>query len=188
MKVGLRIIGGELRGKRLYSARGELIRPTGNRQREAIFNILAHRARETIVLDLFAGTGSLGIEALSRGASYCLFIDNHRTAVSILEQNIRSCKVEAKSEIIRWDLRNRMDYFKTTTSSFDLIFMDPPYNRDYLLPVLYYLHQSDCLKAGANIVVEHSPAESVPEKEAAYTLIDQRRYGKTLVSFLSYMV
>ncbi len=186
--MGLRIIGGELKGKRLYAARGELIRPTGNRQREAIFNILASRVRKTSVLDLFAGTGSLGIEALSRGAGYCLFIDNHRTAVSILEQNIRSCKLEEKSEIIRWDLRNRMDFFNTTSSLFELIFMDPPYNKDYISTALYYLHQSGCLKVGANVIVEHSHAESVPEKEAAYTLIDQRRYGKTLVSFLSYMV
>jgi 16S rRNA (guanine966-N2)-methyltransferase len=184
----LRIIGGELKGKRLCSARGGLIRPTGNRQREAIFDILAHRVSETSVLDLFAGTGSLGIEALSRGARYCLFIDNHKTAVSILEKNIRSCRLEEKSEIIRWNLLNRGGYVKTTSLRFDLIFMDPPYNKDYISTALYCLHQSDCLKSGATIVVEHSPAESIPQKKAAYTLIDQRRYGKTLVSFLSYMV
>ena len=102
--MSLRIIGGSLKGKKLQSYSGRLIRPTGNRQREAIFNILSRRVTGACALDLFAGTGALGIEALSRGAGYTVFIDSHRTALTLLDRNIRSCRLEEKTTILRRDL------------------------------------------------------------------------------------
>jgi len=186
--VGPRIIGGDLKGRKLYTARGNIIRPTGNRQREAIFNILSHRVREASVLDLFAGTGAFGIEALSRGARFAVFIDNNKTVLPILEKNIRSCRLEDKSKIFRWNIQGRMDFLQSAAFSFDLVFMDPPYNNNYVTTALNNLHLSCCLQTGADIVVEHASAEPIPDKETVFTRHDQRQYGKTLVSFLTYMV
>jgi len=186
--MGLHVIGGELRGKRLFSARGRSIRPTGSRQREAIFNILAREIESAEVLDLFAGTGALGIEALSRGAGFSVFVDNHFTALDTLKRNICTCRLEGKTRIFRWNLRNRMDFLKTAAAAFDIVFMDPPYNQNHIGRTLDNLRQCACLNTGAVVVVEHSLEESIPKSDAAYTLSDQRRYGKTLVSFLSYVV
>ncbi|MBW1696520.1 MAG: 16S rRNA (guanine(966)-N(2))-methyltransferase RsmD [Deltaproteobacteria bacterium] len=187
-KKGLRIIGGKLKGRKLQSAPGKLIRPTGNRQREAIFNILADRVHGSNVLDLFAGTGALGIEALSRGATYCVFIDNHSNALRILELNVQSCMFKERSRIIRCDICTSLDPLNSIPCRFDLVFMDPPYQMNYVKPALDNLLRSRCLTAGATVVVEHAPAESISIDESAYLLSDKRRYGKTLVSFLRYVL
>ena len=186
--MGLRIISGELKGKKLYTPRGDTIRPTGNRQREAIFNILSHRVRHANVLDLFAGTGALGIEALSRGATSAVFVDIDKSIVSVLEKNVKSCRLEDKSTVLHWDVRRRLDPLNTIATSFNLVFMDPPYNQNYVIPAIDNLHLIGCLDTAAVIVVEHAVAEILPDKDKIFVLQDQRRYGKTLVSFFTYMV
>lgn len=99
--MSLRIIGGALKGKRLYSVRDMSIRPTADRLRESIFNILSQRVLDAVVLDLFAGTGALGIEALSRGAESVVFIDNRKGALSVLRRNIDSCMLDQKANIVK---------------------------------------------------------------------------------------
>jgi 16S rRNA (guanine966-N2)-methyltransferase len=186
--MGQRIIGGRLKGKKLFSIQGNLIRPTGNRQRESIFNILSDRIRETAVLDLFAGTGALGLEALSRGAKTCIFIDVHRSAIQIIERNIRACRLEDSTRIIGWNVAKNLRCLNTLGISFDIVFMDPPYNRGLIAPALQNLHAGGNMKAGSTVVVEHAPDDEIPETGDAFTCYDQRRYGKTLVSFLNYMI
>ena len=186
--MGQRIIGGNLKGKKLHPVHGDLIRPTGDRQRESIFNILSGNVRGAVVLDLFAGTGALGIEALSRGADYAVFIDVHKIALSHLGRNLRSCGLKDQASVIRWNIQKGLGCLNSARLTFSLVFMDPPYNKDYLEPTLEHLYRSGCLENGAVIVVEHAPAEPIPEKDIVYTLYDQRRYGKTLVSFLHYMI
>ena len=186
--MGLRIIGGHLKGKRLHSLSGRMIRPTGNRQRESMFNILSHDVKGAVVLDLFAGTGVLGIEALSRGAKFAVFLDRSKGAVSIIERNLRSCKLENQTKIIRWNIRNDLSCLKTVPFNFTLVFMDPPYNRGDIQPALENLDKTGCLNAGSTIVIEHGAGETVHADETIYVRTDQRRYGKTLVTFLSYMV
>ena len=153
--MGLRIIGGRLKGKRLHPVPGRLIRPTGNRQRESIFNILSHKVENAVVLDLFAGTGMLGIEALSRGAKFGVFLDQRKASVSVIERNLRSCKLKEKARIIQCNILHGLSCLKATPLDFDLVFMDPPYNRGDIHPTIKHLNKIECLKSGSTIVIAH---------------------------------
>ena len=186
--MGLRIIGGALKGKKLYSVRDTSIRPTADKLRESIFNILSQRVLDAVVIDLFAGTGALGIEALSRGAESVLFVDSANGALSVLRRNIESCMLDQKANIIKWDIRQNLNCIKSKKQHFDLIFLDPPYDKNLIKPTLFNLDKSYSLKKGACIVVEHSLFESIPTDLFVFDLVDQRKYGKTLVSFLNYVI
>ncbi|MBU4388467.1 MAG: 16S rRNA (guanine(966)-N(2))-methyltransferase RsmD [Proteobacteria bacterium] len=186
--MGLRIIGGELRGRKLYTVPGTLIRPTADRLRESIFNILSNLVKEAVVLDLFAGTGALGIEALSRGAESAVFIDDSKAALSVVERNVQSCAVDNRSQIIRWNIVKNLNCLRSIGSKFDLVFMDPPYNNGMIKPTLINLHDSGSLGNEACIVVEHNYLEPIPEISKQFELIDQRKYGKKLISFMKYVM
>ena len=186
--MGLRIIGGTLKGKKLYSVRDTSIRPTADRLRESIFNILSQRVLNAMVLDLFAGTGALGIEALSRGAESVVFVDNRKTALSVLRRNIDSCMLDQKANIVKWNIRQNLNCIRSKKQHFDLIFLDPPYDKNLIKPTLFNLDKSNSLKNKARIVAEHSFLEPIPTDFIAFDLLDQRKYGKTLVSFLNYVI
>jgi 16S rRNA (guanine966-N2)-methyltransferase len=182
----LRITGGRLRGKKLHSVPGLLTRPTASRVRESVFNILSFDVEETRVLDLFAGSGVLGLEALSRGARFALFIDHHRQPVSVIQKNISSCGLDADTRVIRYNLQHEFSWAPAHGSGFQLVFMDPPYNRGFINSTLARLHAAGLLEHDAIVVVEHSAMEPIVEEEMPFALRDQRSYGKTLVSFLLY--
>ena len=186
--MNLRIIGGRLRGKKLYSVPGTLTRPTADRVREAVFNILATEIIGTRVLDLFAGTGCLGLEALSRGAKLAVFIDNHQLPVSVIKKNIVACRFETVSRTFQLDLCNDANRLSVAGKDFDLVFMDPPYNRGLVEPTLAKLSFYGLLAKEAIIVVEHTPLEPIGETIMPFVVKDQRKYGKTLVSFLLYAI
>lgn len=184
----MRIIGGEFKGRKLLSVPGRHTRPTADRIREAIFNILSSRVSAAVVLDLFAGTGALGLEALSRGAQTAIFIETHKNTLSVLRRNVDGVGLESRATLIKWDILKNLDCLRALTARANLVFMDPPYARHMIEPALSNLHTCGCLEANARIIVEHSPRESVPEDELPFHLVDQRSYGKTLVSFLGYML
>ena len=186
--MGLRIISGRLKGKKLHSVQGLTIRPTADRLRESIFNILSFRVHKAMVLDLFAGTGALGIEALSRGAESAVFVDNDPGALSVIKRNITSCFFDKHVNIIRWDIKKNLNCLKSARRAFDLVFLDPPYNQSMVKPALFNLEHTRSLEKGARIVVEHSPLEPIPDDLLMFEIEDQRRYGKTLVSFLTFVV
>jgi 16S rRNA (guanine966-N2)-methyltransferase len=166
--------------------RGKIVRPTANRLREAIFNILAGRVEKAVVLDLFAGTGALGIEALSRGAQSAVFVDNSKSAIAILKKNIRYCAIQETATIIKWDVLKNLKFIKSFDPAFDLVFLDPPYNKDCIKPVLNNLYRNGTLEKGACLVIEHSEYEPVPKEIPVFNITDERRYGRSLVSFLHY--
>ncbi len=184
----MRIIGGKFKGRKLRSVRGTATRPTSDRTREAIFNIIGITISGARVLDLYAGTGALGIEALSRGAQSAAFIDVSRQSLSVLKANLADISLKVPISVIRWDLAHNLNCLRSMPRSFDLVFMDPPYNHNLVAPTLNHLHASRCLENGARIIVEHSQRESVDPDLAAFEVVDRRRYGKTLVSFLNYVV
>ena len=184
----MRIISGILRGKKLAMIRGRWIRPTADRLRESIFNILGDSVKEATVLDMFAGSGAYGIEALSRGAVSAVFMDNSKKAISIIQKNVKSCDLEDRVKIIRWDIIKNLNCLKSFSLAFNLIFIDPPYNQNYLKPALLNLFRNGSVGKGACIVVEHSHHEQIPENLMSVKISDQRRYGKTLVSFINYVV
>jgi len=186
--VGLRVIGGNLRGKKLKSVHGPMVRPTADRLRESIFNILSFRTQEAVVLDLFAGTGAFGIEAISRSAEFATFIDHSKKALSVIAQNISSCDLDRHTKIIKWDIQKNLNCIQSFRPAFNLVFMDPPYNRNLIRPALSNLHRSNSLEQNACLVIEHAQLELIPEDLSEFQLKDQRRYGKTLVSLLNYVV
>lgn len=184
----MRIIGGELKGKKLYSVNGTTTRPTSDRVREAIFNILAAQVRDAVVLDLFAGTGAFGLEAISRGAGFAVFVDAEREAMVVLKRNIQACRVEQKAKTVLWDIKKNLNCLETMAPAFNLVFMDPPYHRNLIRSSLMNLLACRSLANGACIIIEHARKEPIPANQPMLQLTDQRRYGKTLVSFLAYMV
>lgn len=184
----IRIIGGELKGRKLVTVRGLETRPTADRVRESIFNILGNHVQGTRILDLYAGTGAMGIEALSRGAESVLFADDHKAALTALKKNIKACSLENRANTIKWNIINNLDIIRSYRPAFNLVFLDPPYNKNMIQPTLSNLGKSRCLENGSRLVLEHSPLESISEKRVGFKITDQRRYGKTLVSFLIYMV
>lgn len=186
--MGLRIISGDLKGKKLFSPKGVKIRPTADRLRESIFNILSSRVVDSVVLDLFAGTGALGIEALSRGASFALFIDNDKEALSIIKKNIEICGLRDRIKISGLNIERSFIDFRHEFPDVNLVFMDPPYNRNLIRPALMNLSGSRILEKDALLVIEHDLLETIPEDIPDYKIEDQRKYGKTLVSFVKYMV
>lgn len=186
--MALRIISGELKGRKLRSVPGTKTRPTANRIREAVFNILASQIRNCCVLDLFSGTGAYGIEALSRGADIAVFIDIDKDCVSVLQANIKSLHLESRAKIIRWDVTKNLNCLLPLATAFNLVFMDPPYNKNMITPALYNLHICQAVVGGARLIVEHSGREPLIADQLPFEIKDQRRYGKTLVSFLSYMI
>jgi 16S rRNA (guanine966-N2)-methyltransferase len=158
------------------------IRPTSDRVREALFNIIAQRTTGSTVLDLFAGTGALGIEALSRGADFALFVDKSREAGRLIEANLRLCFHQPQAAFVRQDLALRTQVLPLAlprTTRFDLVFMDPPYAQKLVEPLLTKIEKTALLAPGALVVIEEHRNAALPNTAGGLTLINQRRYGET---------
>lgn len=181
----MRIIGGALRGRGLTTPRSQAIRPTSDRLRETIFDILFHAFGNPItdanVLDLFAGTGALGLEALSRGAKRCLFVDDSVQASALLRANIDTLALGGVTRVFRRDATRLGEAPKDEI--FSLAFLDPPYGKNLVEPCLNALSQGLWLMDQAMLLVEESAASQIilPKN---FTLLDHRRYGDTQINFL----
>lgn len=184
----MRIVSGDLKGKKIHSVKGTKTRPTSDRVRESIFNIIAFKAQYNCVLDLFAGTGAFAIEALSRGAKCAVLIDISNNAVFAIRENIKSCHLDDRAKVIKWDIINNLACLERSNPPFNLVFMDPPYDKNFLKTSFLNLHLSGCMEKGCLIIIEHSVREPIPTEPVVFEIIDQRKYGKTLVSFLNYVI
>lgn len=178
----MRVIAGTAKGRRLFSPKSGKIRPVLDQVKEAVFNILFD-VTDLKVLDLFAGTGAMGIEALSRGAAYCCFVDVAREAVRLIGKNIDACGFAQKSYVLGMTIGKAIDLLTEQNKSFDLIFIDPPYEKFLVKKTLRKLGQSLIVHDQTLFVVEHHPKESCEPVEGL-RLTDQRKYGQTRVSFL----
>ena len=182
----MRIIGGALRGRKLGTLQGRSIRPTSDRAKEALFNILRTQAANAAVLDLFAGTGALGIEALSRGATNAVFIDKAPASLSVLRKNVALCHLQEHSRVLQWDIVKNLECLRVYHRTFNLVFIDPPYGQGMIEPALQHLMASDALAKSACIVVEQDTRETQPSLPSLLKCEDQRRYGHTRLTFLSF--
>jgi 16S rRNA (guanine(966)-N(2))-methyltransferase RsmD len=178
----LRVISGTLKGKKLFSVKGRSLRPTSDRVRESVFDILQGIIEGRRVLDLFAGTGAMGIEALSRGALAAVFIENHPSSLDALRRNLAACRLEGASEILAKEAEEGLRFLAGRGGNFEFIFLDPPYGKGLARETVNKLAESTILKPETLIVAEHSPAEVV---EGIFPLerVDFRRYGSTRISF-----
>ena len=184
----MRIVGGRHRGRRLTAPEGLAVRPTADRTREALFNILAQgRIAEAApplagaaVLDAFAGTGALGLEALSRGAARVVFMESQPAALDALQQNLASLKEEAKASILRCDVLRPP---QPKEGPCDIVMMDPPYNQGLAAPALEALKHAGWLAPDALISVELMKVEAF-EPPDGFNAFDSRTYGKARLVFL----
>ncbi|MBF0235414.1 MAG: 16S rRNA (guanine(966)-N(2))-methyltransferase RsmD [Desulfamplus sp.] len=179
----MRIISGTCRGRKLATIKGISIRPTSDRVRESIFNIIGQKVHGAQVLDLFAGTGAFGIESLSRGAQRALFVDISRKSCDIIRHNIELCKLSDKSSVFQCDASRSNLPEHIISTQFDLIFIDPPYERGFVGKVLENRALLQCLSPETLLILEHSVKENIPDKLEKLDIHDQRQYGKTLISF-----
>jgi len=178
----VRVIAGALKGRRLAPVKGR-IRPTAAKVREAVFNILGLAVDGVRALDLFAGTGALGIEALSRGAAEAVFVEDHPEALKVLRRNLEALDLLGRTTV--WPLPVAMALKKVAGRGerFGLAFLDPPYGGGAAAAALSALASLNLLLPGARVVVEHSRRESLPEACGPLERLEVRRYGDTQVAF-----
>lgn len=171
----MRVITGTARGRRLKELEGMETRPTTDRVKEGLFSALQFDIEGRRVLDLFAGTGQLGIEALSRGAASCIFVDRRADAVRLIKENLKITALEDRARVVTGD---SMEYLARAGEKFDVVFLDPPYAAGLLEPALDKLAQFDIL-APHGIIAAEAPAErTLPAMPPPYSLFRTYRYGK----------
>ncbi len=173
----MRIIAGKHRGRVLAEFQGNAVRPTADRVKESLFNILAPRMAGARVLDLFCGSGALGLESLSRGASEVLFNDSSRESLAILKKNLNLLKESATAT--NADFRTCL---ARASGKFDLIFADPPYFADYRGEILSIVRERELLKE-TGLVLYESEQPASGEVIEGFALVDERCYGRTYVAF-----
>ncbi len=188
MKSAMRIAAGKFRGRRLAAPTGQATRPTGARVREALFDILGHGIGAEIadaqVLDIFAGAGALGLEALSRGAASAVFMEQGKAACTAISENAASLAIEDQCRVIRCDATEPPKAGPHEAAN--IAFMDPPYRKNLESRTLTELAGRGWLAPGAILTVEHS-ADQIPSFPRQFDLVDQRAYGATGILFLSYI-
>ena len=180
----MRVIAGEARGRKLAAPAGLDVRPTADRVRQSVFDMLTVRAEAENVLDLFAGTGALGIEALSRGAARAVFVERSPVALKTLEANLAACRFTGRAEVRRGDFRAALKTLAAAGATFDLVFVDPPYEgpaRDEAVTALHTV-----LAPGAWIVVETAAEQGAPATPADWRLEAERKYGRTRIFLYAY--
>lgn len=181
----MRIITGKARGVRLKTLKGDATRPTTERVKEAVFSMIQFDIEGREVLDLFAGSGQMGLEALSRGAKSAVLIDQSKDAIKIIEENATKTKLIADCVIQQ---SNCMDYIRRNRGKkFDIVFMDPPYASDLYRLVLRALMESDCLKPTTMIICESDTQEIFAEDTELFRQFEVKkvsRYSKTVITIL----
>ena len=179
----MRIIGGEFRGRRLKTLKSVKMRPTPMRVKEALFNILGNRVIGSSFLDLYAGSGQMGIEALSRGAEEVIFIDNHIASVRLIQENLGLVSSKKVSRIPRNNVLKSLDNLSKEKRRFDIIFLDPPYEGRLVKNTLQALAKSDILKSTTLIITEHHKSLNLDKEIGSLERVRQQRYGDTILSF-----
>lgn len=157
------------------------MRPTSDRVRESIFNVLREEVAGKSILDLFAGAGSLGIEALSRGAESVTFVDASSGSINVLKRNLEKLKLKDKSTVIRMD---GLKALKRLQQTFQMIFADPPYLRGFIQRIVDLIAQSEVLERDGILILEHHKKETFSFPQEKLPLIKQKRFGDTVISFL----
>lgn len=176
----MRVIGGMHKGRKIKSLKGENTRPTADIVREALFDILGSKIVGSRFLDLFAGTGAVGIEALSRGAESAVFVEKSPEACSIIKQNLTDLNLIEKSQIIRDDAEFALEKLLREGKEFDITFMDPPYSKGKIEPILAILRDFEPLKS--IIVIQHPEGEQF--NTSGFLCYKRKKYGRSVLTFL----
>jgi len=179
----MRVIGGKAKGRRLLVPKGRGVRPTAARVKESLFNILPHDFSGMRVLDLFAGTGNVSIEALSRGAQEAVLVDASARSAAAIRENLRRLGLSDRAKIRIAPVARTLHSLAKRGAVFDVIFLDPPYDKGLVGATLKLIAQEDLLDHSGMVVAEHSAREEIKPRYDTLALNDQRHYGDTLLSF-----
>ena len=179
----LRIISGTAGGIQIKTPDTNKTRPTLDRVKESVFSILQPYIEDTRVLDLFAGSGNLGLEALSRGSVSAIFVDESKICKAIIEENIKRTRMEDKAQILLIDVFKGITLLATQGKQFDMIFMDPPYSRNFVNKTLQLLEKNDIIVENGLVAVEHHEDEQPPDVIGTLTKMRSKSYGDTIFTF-----
>lgn len=180
----MRVISGTRKGHRLKSPKGSNIRPTEDRIKESLFNILGVIDEEAIILDGFGGTGSIGIEFLSRGAKFCYFVDNSIDSINLIRDNLTHTKFLDQSKLIKRDFFKALRFLKGQGINFNYIYLDPPFRQDgYIDKLLENINRKDVLAEDGLIIIEHETELSMEDEIYDFIKVDSRNYGSKTISF-----
>lgn len=180
--LGVRVISGSARGLKLNTPGDDRVRPTTDRVKESMFNIVQDWVYDSQVLDLFAGSGALGIEALSRGASQAVFCDNSLDSIKIIKSNIEKARVVDRSQIVSGDYKRCLRDMEAKNQSFDMIFVDPPYYKGLFEEVLDTISACKILKKDGIVIVEHDAKKPIGQVEGL-EVYKEKKYGITMLTF-----
>ena len=175
----MRIITGSRRGRKLKTLPGDAVRPTPDRVKEALFNILQFDLEGRVFLDLFAGSGQIGLEALSRGAAHCTFMDKGREPIAVIRENLKKTRLEERATVVQADYSS---WLKTCRQQYDLILLDPPYAEVFLETALKIVSEIDILTNSGIIVCERPFDKTLPEHIPGLVRYRDYRYGKAAVT------
>ncbi|NIQ38249.1 MAG: 16S rRNA (guanine(966)-N(2))-methyltransferase RsmD [Proteobacteria bacterium] len=182
----MRIIAGKAKGKKLYSPKAKGIRPTADRVKESVFNVLGECWHGIKVLDLFSGTGSLGLEAISRGAEQVVFVEKSRSALNVLRKNIALCGFGSHAVVMAMSVSRSLSLIGRKGESFQVIFADPPYGRGWVDKTVQEILGQGILSEGGMVVIEHAPSESPSTGNGRMAVLKRKKYGDTAISFLGF--
>ncbi|MEG0855046.1 MAG: 16S rRNA (guanine(966)-N(2))-methyltransferase RsmD [Terrisporobacter sp.] len=179
----MRVISGKVRGLKLNAPKNDDVRPTTDRVKESLFNMINSYMIESDILDLFAGTGSLGIECLSRGASRCIFVDSSKESIGIVKSNIKKARMENESVVLNTDFKSAIKSLASRNAEFDVIFMDPPYYKNMFSDALSAVDNNNLLKEDGIILVEHDTKDKFPNSIGRLYKSKDKKYGGTTITF-----
>lgn len=177
----MRVVAGKAKGTVLKTISSNDTRPTKDMVKEALFSIIYGKIQDSVFLDLFSGSGAIGIEALSRGASRAYFSDNNIECIKVIKDNLKKTHFEDVATVLYSEYKKTIDTLKKV--KFDVVFVDPPYNKGMGIEAIELLIHNDMLKDDALIIYETDAIESVPESIANYERCDYRKYGRNILNF-----
>ncbi len=181
----LRVISGSAKGRKLKVPAGLSIRPTPDRVKESLFNILTGKIEGACFLDLFAGTGNVGIEALSRGAVCAVFVENNGKHVKVIIENLGIAGLAERAKVIKSDVGTALKKLARENIKFDIVFMDPPYNTNLAENALLLLEENDLVEVSGLVIVESSSQKEMPSGVGRLVISRQEKYGDTKLTFYS---
>lgn len=181
----MRIISGKARGTKLYTLEGENTRPTLDRVKESIFNILQNEIEGKKILDLFSGSGAIGLEFLSRGAEKAVLCDKAKDAINIIKKNVAKTHMELQTQILNMDFEECLEKLKN--EQFDIIYLDPPYATEYIIRALQKIINLNIAKEESLIIIETDDEQRIQKEieNIDIKIVDKRKYGRATVIFLS---
>lgn len=179
----MRVIAGNAGGRRLKAPKGMSVRPTADRVKESLFNILANDFVEARILDLFSGTGNLAIEALSRGAAHAVLVDASAAAAKLIRENLQSLGLSERATVMTASVRRALSSLASQERQFDIVFLDPPYGESLVPETVEQIARAGLLTDTGIVVAEHSTRDAVQMRYLPLERVDQRRYGDTVLSF-----